>query len=252
MFHAIKSLVPRQFKALYWEARSHLRDRNLNRIGQTLVSRRGYEVAGGPFAGMQYVPEAFSPNIPARLLGCYEAELHRTIEEVVARRPPLVVDVGCAEGYYAVGLARRLPATRVIAYDINPAARSLCLTIAEANGVADRVVIRGECDQAELASLDLADAFLLSDCEGFEVDLLDPDRVPGLDGCELLVELHDAIRPGVRETILARFANRQLSVLRSGPRDPAAFPALVDLPQPDRTAALYDARGIHMEWVSIR
>ncbi len=140
----------------------------------------------------------------------------------------------------------------MIAFDINPTARRLCRTMAEANGVADRVEIRGECDHAELARLDLADAFLLSDCEGFEVDLLDPARVPGLDGCQLLVELHDAIRPGARETIVARFSGRHVSVLRSSPRDPAAFPALADVLEADRAAALYDARGLRMEWASIR
>ncbi len=112
MFRAVKSFVPRRLKAIYWEAQSRARDRRLSRAGRALVARRGWEVAGGPFASMQYVPDAFSVAITARLVGCYEAELHNTIEEVIARRPPLVVNVGCAEGYYAVGLARRLPASR--------------------------------------------------------------------------------------------------------------------------------------------
>jgi len=34
------------------------------------------------------------------------------------RRPTVFLDVGCAEGYYAVGFALSAPETEVFAYDI--------------------------------------------------------------------------------------------------------------------------------------
>jgi methylase of polypeptide subunit release factors len=52
-----------------------------------------------------------------------------------------VIDIGAAEGYYAIGFARRLPAARVIASDLDPVARLLCWLLARRNGVGDRVSV---------------------------------------------------------------------------------------------------------------
>jgi hypothetical protein len=41
--------------------------------------------------------------------GCYEHELHGEIEQLVTRGFDAVLNIGCGEGYYAIGLARRMP-----------------------------------------------------------------------------------------------------------------------------------------------
>ena len=43
------------------------------------------------------------------------------------------------------------------------------------------------------------------DCEGGEVDLLQPDLAPNLRYSDVLVELHDFLNPTISETILSRF-----------------------------------------------
>src|SRR5271170_382684 len=67
-------------------------------------------VRNGPFAGMRYarpLPEGsiFFP----KLLGSYEAELQAHFERVIGTDYSAIVDVGCADGYFAVGLAMRMP-----------------------------------------------------------------------------------------------------------------------------------------------
>jgi len=66
-------------------------------------------VASGPFRGMRYVARAYHSAYHAKLLGTYEMELHGIVEELCRETPGIIVDVGAAEGYYAVGLAMRLP-----------------------------------------------------------------------------------------------------------------------------------------------
>ncbi len=44
------------------------------------------------------------------------------------------------------------------------------------------------------------------DVEGAELDLLDPERVPGLRDAEIVVELHDHLVPGIGETLGRRSA----------------------------------------------
>ena len=71
-------------------------------------------VHAGPFAGMRYVDRSVGSCFIPKLLGTYERELAPKIERICRRQPGLVVDVGAAEGYYAVGLAMRIPEARII------------------------------------------------------------------------------------------------------------------------------------------
>ena len=131
------------------EALRHLAKWRSELIANTLAERSGSVVLSGPFKGMKYPVRASEGSRSARLIGAYEASLAQVIEEIASRRYKLVVDVGSAEGYYAVGLALRLPLARVLARDENPRAQALCREIAEANGLSDRIAIGGRMTHAD-------------------------------------------------------------------------------------------------------
>ena len=175
-------------------------------LANTLLAQSGGTIPAGPFQGLRYATEASEGGRAPRLLGAYEASLHQVIETVIARDHPQVVDIGCAEGYYAVGLARRMPGTTVHARDSDPRARTLCADLAKANGVADRVRIGPEVSHADLALCADAPTFVLCDIEGAEGALLDLARAPALVEADLLVEVHEGMRPGLLATLTARFA----------------------------------------------
>src|SRR5690348_10577053 len=99
-------------------------------------------VRAGPFAGMHFTWADWNPDYSApfaKCMGTYELELHPVIEEIVTLAPRQIVEVGAAEGYYAVGFARRLPATEIVLFEELEQGRRLLLNIAEANGVAPRI-----------------------------------------------------------------------------------------------------------------
>lgn len=170
--------------------------------GRLFPERR---VRTGPFAGLRYPNwQGHGSAVFAKLLGTYEAELHAFVESVLADQPNLVVDVGCAEGFYAVGCAMRLPQAEVIAADLSPAAQSLCAALARHNGVAERVRVMGRVDRQTL--LDIArrpHGFLISDCEAGEAELLDPETLTALSSWFLLVEMHEFLVPGLEEKLIA-------------------------------------------------
>ena len=174
-------------------------------IDRTLAKRNGGEVLSGPFAGMDYSVKAAEGARSARLLGCYEAALAPVIEEIVASAPEVILDIGCAEGYYAVGLARRLTQARILARDESPLARDLCQALARLNGVADRVEVGGLVTHAEFDMALTRDTVVICDIEGAEIDLLDPAAAPGLLNARILVECHDCMTPGIAATLTARF-----------------------------------------------
>ena len=59
----------------------------------------------GPLAGMDFLPQSAEGCHIAKLLGCYEQPLQPFIEEAIANAYPTILNIGCAEGYYAVGMA---------------------------------------------------------------------------------------------------------------------------------------------------
>src|SRR4051812_42950342 len=63
-------------------------------------------VLNGPFKDMRFVCLGTSSGELPMVLGSFEAELHDHLERFLARAPRVVVNIGCAEGYYAVGIAR--------------------------------------------------------------------------------------------------------------------------------------------------
>jgi predicted O-methyltransferase YrrM len=147
-----------------------------------------------------------SAYIP-KLLGIYERELVPQIESLIARRPNLVVDIGAAEGYYAIGLALRLPQARIVAFEMEMKGQIALKEMADLNGVTNQVDVRAKCEAADLAMIltDKTNAVVVCDVEGYEQLLLDPVVVPALHHAAILVELHDFIVPGITDTLKQRF-----------------------------------------------
>jgi hypothetical protein len=145
----------------------------------------------GPFRGLLYLDEIVWGSITPKWLGSYEAELHPVIERIVERAYPAILDVGCAEGYYAVGLAVASPTSEVFAFDTDFISRNQTLRLARLNRVADRVKVRARCDYADLDRLARGRTLVVCDIEGGEACLLDPGKAPGLSRHDILVEVHE-------------------------------------------------------------
>lgn len=172
----------------------------------TFRARQGNTVFSGPFAGMNYASNASEGALMPRLIGCYEAELHPFMAEVNSAGYERIIDIGCAEGYYAVGLARMLPVCHIHAHDISPSAQQACLQLAQANGVADRITVGGVFDGHRLAEHVGHKTLIVCDIEGAEDQLLDPVQHPDFAHFDLMVEVHECFQPGLVKKIDTRFA----------------------------------------------
>jgi hypothetical protein len=168
------------------------------------LRRYGFTVRAGPFAGLRY-PRSTVLQMPSRvphLAGTFEAELHPVIEAIVKSRPSLLVNLGAADGYYAVGMALRLPNTQVTAFEADPVRFRLCSRVARLNGT--KIDLRGLCTVRALAALDATGATVLCDVDGAEMELIDPEHVGWLRTATLLIEVHEALAPGVTDELLER------------------------------------------------
>ena len=143
------------------------------------------------------------------VLGTYELELHPVIERIIATGLRTIINGGAAQGYYAVGFALRCPTARVVAFEAVIALHQAIALAAQANGVGDRVAIRGWCDADSLRDC-LASAstpiLVVADLEGHETNLFHAEMAAGLSQATVLIETHDFLVPGTTDQLLDRFA----------------------------------------------
>jgi hypothetical protein len=166
-------------------------------------------VKNGPFKGMQYPAfgSYWSPLAP-KLLGSYERELHPLLQLLANNDYSEIVDIGCDEGYYAVGMAILFPSANVFGFDTNKQAIGFCEEMAKLNGVSPRLVTGSFCDANKLRSLPLTRrSLIICDCEGYEKELLSPQVVPALAKHDLLIEVHDFMDVQISGVLRERFQN---------------------------------------------
>ena len=264
MKKALKKLAQSLLPAPIFTKIASVRSRNyqsamLERLGlfsiaRKLVERFGTRVLHGPFEGMEYPRESLLNRHGAvKLLGCYEAELHPFLQEIIEKLANYqgFVDIGCAEGYYAVGLARATE-KRVIAFDTEPREIAFCEEMARLNGVSNLLETRNWCDATFLRSLKGQRWFILSDCEGFELELFDAETILALEKCDLIIELHTGAAPNIAEIIEARFAASHHCELVRAQKRAADFEELNILDESERAKAVDEFRVNGMTWALLR
>jgi hypothetical protein len=222
-------------------------------VARRVADELGLTVRSGPFEGLRYVERAVgAPHLadclPAKLLGTYERELHPAIESLLQAGNSTIVNVGAAEGYYAVGLALRAPSARVHAFEPDAGRRRLCEELARVNGVADRIETDSECDPAWLATLE-GDCLLVVDCEGCEVELLGTEAAAGLTGSALIVELHDFIDARAGDVAEAFRATHTVELVDAVPRHSGQYPELEFLGWKNRELAVSEVRSHPTRWL---
>jgi|GEM_PF-311384 len=198
----IKSVLDRTLPSVEYreDKATVVKDEQVVRQKISLLSP-DYSVLRGPFQGLKYPGlESFGSALAPKILGSYESELHEVVEKVIAKNYSTIIDIGCGEGYYAIGFALRMQKAEVWAYDIDPDARKLCEQMAALNGVADRVHIDKTFTMRSLPNLSGENGFLLCDCEGAEEYIFykDPKTWDLLTkNFDLLIEIHDVFRPHI-------------------------------------------------------
>ena len=208
-------------------------------------------IAQGPFRGMKYLSAAFCSELIPKLVGTYGRELNAAIETICLAGCDRIIDIGAAEGYYAVGLALRNPQARIIGFELNASARFYFRKLARLNKALDRIEIRGLCDLDSLTSaLDGAQKpAIVCDCEGAEDLLLDPDRVEALRRSFVLVETHDGLEvngvplEGITERLRERFSpTHDVEVIASTVRTESNLPSGTQLTPEQATEAMNEGR----------
>ncbi|MBU1100745.1 MAG: hypothetical protein KKA84_10115 [Bacteroidetes bacterium] len=220
------------------------------------ISFNSLVVQNGPFKGMKYpgFDSVWGSPYP-KILGSYEKELWNIVEAFKKNNYSEIINIGCAEGYYAIGLGLSFPNTNIYAYDINEKARTECRKIAKLNNISENVIIRNKCTSENLKEFQFdSKGLIICDCEGFEKELFDNTNISNLTNCDLIIETHDFIDPEISKYIRELFQNTHTieSVISIDDMEKALtynFDSISSLTLADRFNVVAEYRPSSMEWL---
>jgi len=232
-----------------------LRLYRINKARKIVVAQSNNTVLNGPFKGLKLVDDfVFGSHLP-KLLGCYEKELHPFFEQLLDAKQSTeitICNVGAAEGFYAVGLAKQENVKTVIVYENLEKGQKLTQQNAELNQVADKININGLCVANSLIALSQTTTidFLVMDVEGAELDILSQDCIKHLSNSWLIVELHDFRRPNCKTLLCERFEQtHDLQVINAANRTLADFPQNISVPKSLAINLMDEQRPNGMQWL---
>jgi hypothetical protein len=221
-------------------------------IQNTLIANEGTVVLQGPLAGLDFVTQSAEGCHIAKLLGTYEQPLHSHLHKILLGHYTKVINIGCAEGYYAVGFARAVPKLISVAHDTDTNAQTICRQLAEKNDVSDRVEIGGLFSPSDFSKYENDDALVFCDIEGAEEDLLDPNTTPALRNLDIIVESHECLRKGITHKLISRFeATHTIEIVKDdGARKLDNLPAwFCELSHLDQLLATWEWRSGPTPWL---
>lgn len=216
-----------------------------------IFERTDGHVYQGPFKGMKILHK-FSwgdGDSASKLLGLYECELFDSIEMSIEQQPDMILNIGCAEGYYGIGLAKRTGTVTVL-FDVNQKAIDIARENAQVNGV-NRIMFSNNCviEQYRAFLINPQKPFIFMDCEGAEEEILDLEKIPELAKTTIMVESHDCNRPGLTSKLIERFSDtHNILVIKQGSKNPY-LKIIDDLDDYDKMLLCVEARPSTMYWL---
>jgi len=221
---------------------------------ERMILSWGSEIRRGPFVGMSLLPDkALGSKFCPKILGVYEREIQFFFEQLKDENYELIVDIGSAEGYYTVGLAKKFPDSRVVAVEPSKQARELCWKNAQLNEVAFEQ--KSELLPDELVNL-VRDrrCLVVCDCEGYEDQLMTHEVCQALVRSDCIVETHDFVELGISQRLFERAREmHQVEVVKSVDDVSKAMeylvPELEGWSLQDRWLVLREGRPGTMRWI---
>jgi len=149
----------------------------------------------GPFKGLHLDRDTWwgKLDLGSQCLGLYEKEILNLIETTDADHYSTFIDIGAADGYYAIGMLVSGKVGKTICFEQTEKGRNVIAENWRKNHSVGELTILGEANAASFATLnakDLENAFVLVDVEGFEFDLLTDEVLSLLRSSTVVIEIH--------------------------------------------------------------
>ena len=209
----------------------------------------------GPFTGMHLNRSTWwgAEDLGSQCFGLYEKELLDLIDS--RDEWGAFVDIGAADGYYAVGMLVAGKTDRVICFEASEQGQRAIVDNWELNGAINRLEVYGVADEASLHSklVNLPkNTLVIVDIEGFEFDLLTDSVLKILSECEIILELHnwvDNFEDKYCALLKRLFTFFDIRVIERDDRPTANFSELRDFTDDNRMLLVSERRPCLMRFL---
>jgi hypothetical protein len=151
-------------------------------------------ISQGPLKGLQLNRDTWwgKSDLGAQCLGLYEKEV---LDCISAQAPfDTFLDIGAADGYYAVGLLHAKMTKKAICFEISEEGQRATSENWLRNEEPGELEIHGEANEKSIASVAsnlTGKTLVLIDIEGFEFQLLSKEVIAALGKCAVIIEIHN-------------------------------------------------------------
>jgi hypothetical protein len=155
-------------------------------------------------------------NIFPKLLGSYEKELHNFFYNISQKNYTNIINIGCDDGYYLIGIALKLKGVDYYGFDINDRALRECKQLIAANRISEKIYLFNNFTHQKISHLAVQKNLFIVDCEGAEYDLIDSTLVKNFSTSDFIIELHFVPHPDILEQLQERFEHtHMISVVKA-------------------------------------
>lgn len=230
------------------------------RISSEVYDLFGGVVHYGPFKGLSLAKNNWwgGADFASMLLGLYEKEILDFFFSGECDRFDNLVDVGAADGYYAIGMLISGRVNNAICFELSKEGQRTIAANAGQNGVLDRITIFGAASDTfhtRLSHLDLSRTLVLVDIEGAEFDILDETSLHALRQATIVIEIHNWTEDfwaKYQRFIQIASAFFDLDFISPAVRDLTQFPELNDFTDDNRYLICSEGRPNMMRFMRLR
>jgi hypothetical protein len=229
------------------------------RLSRTIFANLNGVVRYGPFAGLRWLdnPRWGRSEQGVMMLGLYEQEVLTNLVGAPDRFR-VFVDVGAADGYYAVGFLHSGRVDRSVAFEMIPECRQAIKLLAIENGVADKIEILGAAsdkfvDDLAKQKIVSSETMFLIDIEGAEFEVLTEEVFEFLKESLIVVEMHAHIYPdpqGQLDRLIEKaYKTHTVTSWLPGARNPWTIKELESFTEIDRWILCSEGRVEVQQWL---
>ena len=166
-------------------------------IGKKIFDNYSGVIAYGEFKGTQLQGASEWSgyrDTGTKILGLYEKQVVDWIA-LQPRRFDLFVDIGAADGFYAIGLLKKNLVGSAITYEISMGDRAVCKSMSQLNSVTNQISIKDKAEKIDLIQVLSSNlhTLILVDIEGSEFDLIDAEVLETGKDKFFVIEIHARI-----------------------------------------------------------
>ena len=170
----------------------------------SLIEKIGNRIYFGPFSGTKIPKEACDFLTISEILGLYESCLHSKFDNLLNQEINNVILVGGNNGYYAAGMSYLLNPQIIYIYESEDKFHPIINSWFIENKLSNTNIL-GKATIKEFERIKSKIDFIFMDCEGYEIELLNPQLFLWQQKTEILLELHPFYVDNLIAILTSRF-----------------------------------------------